>query len=51
MKYKLAQKHGHQKLQEAVESALANRCYDSAAVQRLLNAKDLQHRAPGSPPP
>ena len=40
---KLAQKHGHQKLQEAVESALANRCYDSAAVQHLLNAKDLQH--------
>jgi transposase len=40
---KLSQKHGHHKLQEAVESALANRCYDSAAVQHLLNAKDLQH--------
>jgi hypothetical protein len=40
---KLAQKHGHHKLQEAVESALANRCYDSAAVHHLLNAKDLQH--------
>ncbi|HXI44052.1 MAG TPA: hypothetical protein VNH18_17060 [Bryobacteraceae bacterium] len=40
---KLSQKHGHHKLQEAVESALANRCYDGAAVQHLLNAQDLQH--------
>jgi hypothetical protein len=40
---KLSQKHGHQKLREAVESALANRCYDGAAVQHLLNAHDLQH--------
>jgi len=40
---KLYQKHGHHKLQEAIESALANRCYDGAAVQHLLNAQDLQH--------
>jgi hypothetical protein len=40
---KLSQKYGHHKLREAVESALANRCYDCAAVQHLLNAKDLQH--------
>jgi len=40
---KLSQKHGHHKLQEAIESALANRCYDGAAVQHLLNAQDLQH--------
>jgi transposase len=40
---KLSQKHGHQKLREAVESALANRCYDGAAVQHLLNAQDLRH--------
>ena len=40
---KLSQKHGHHKLQEAIESALANRCYDAAAVQHLLNAEDLQH--------
>jgi hypothetical protein len=40
---KLSEKHGHHKLQEAIESALANRCYDGAAVQHLLNAQDLQH--------
>jgi hypothetical protein len=40
---KLSQKHGPHKLQEAVESALSSGCYDSAAVQHLLNAEDLQH--------
>ena len=40
---KLSQKHGQQKLQEAVESALSSRCYDAAVVQHLLNAKDLRH--------
>jgi transposase len=42
---KLSQKYGHQKLREAVESALANRCYDGAAVQHLLNAEHLRHTA------
>jgi hypothetical protein len=31
------------KLEVAVESALSNRCYDTAAVQHLLNAADLSH--------
>jgi transposase len=39
---KLSQKHGQQKLQEAVESALSSGCYDAAAVQHLLNADDLR---------
>ena len=42
---KLSQKHGQQKLQEAVESALSSSCYDAAAVQYLLNAKDLRRTA------
>lgn len=42
---KLSQEYGYQKLREAVESALANRCYDSAAVQHLLNAEHLRHTA------
>jgi transposase len=42
---KLSQKHGHHKLQQAIESALANRCYDGAAVQHLLNAEHLRHAA------
>jgi hypothetical protein len=42
---KLSQKYSHQKLREAVESALANRCYDGAAVQHLLNAEHLRHTA------
>jgi hypothetical protein len=40
---KLSQKHGHQKLQGAIESALSSNCYDSAAVEHLLNAEDLRH--------
>jgi hypothetical protein len=42
---KLAQKHGREKLQDAIESALASSCYDSAAIQHLLNAEDLRHAA------
>jgi transposase len=42
---KLAQKHGHEKFQKAVETALSSSCYDSAAVQHLLNAEDLRHAA------
>lgn len=42
---KLSQTHGQQKLQEAIESALSNRCYDAAAVQHLLNADDLRRSA------
>jgi transposase len=40
---KLSQKHGHSKLQQAIESALAGNCYDAAAVQHLLNAEELRH--------
>jgi hypothetical protein len=42
---KLAQKHGQEKFQKAVETALSNGCYDSAAVQYLLSAEDLRHAA------
>lgn len=40
---KLAAQHGQSKVQEAVESALANRCCDSAAVRHLLHADELRH--------
>lgn len=40
---KLSHKHGQPKLQEAIESALSSSCYDSAAVEHLLNAEDLRH--------
>jgi transposase len=40
---KLSQKHGQSKLQEAIETALANGCYDAAAVRHLLNADELRH--------
>lgn len=40
---KLTSKHGHLKLREAIESALACHCYDSAAVRHLLNAEELRH--------
>lgn len=42
---KLEPKHGHLKLQEAIESALAGSCYDAAAVRHLLNADELRHSA------
>ena len=40
---KLSPKHGHARLQQAVESALAGSCYDPAAVRHLLNADELRH--------
>jgi hypothetical protein len=42
---KLSQKHGREKLQKAVETALSSSCYDSAAVQHLLSSEDLRHAA------
>ena len=42
---KLSQKHGHEKFQKAVETALSSSCYDSAAIQHLLSAEDLRHPA------
>ena len=39
---KLSRQHGHRKLQEAIESALAHGCYDAAAVYHLLNAAELR---------
>jgi transposase len=39
---KLSHKHGQQKLEEAVEAALSSSCYDTAAVEHLLNADDLR---------
>jgi hypothetical protein len=42
---KLSQKHGHEKFQKAVETALSSSCYDSAAVRHLLSAEDLRHAA------
>jgi Mu transposase-like protein len=39
---KLSCQHGHCKLQEAIESALAHGCYDAAAVHHLLNAEELR---------
>jgi hypothetical protein len=40
---KLSQKHGHEKFQKAVETALSSGCYDPAAIQHLLSAEDLRH--------
>ncbi len=40
---KLSPKHGHARLQQAVESALAGSCFDAAAVRHLLNADELRH--------
>ena len=40
---KLSQKYGHQKLRDAIESALAIGCYDSAAVRHLLDVDELRH--------
>src|SRR6185312_5979180 len=42
---KLSHKHGQLRLQEAIESALANHCYDAAAVQHLLSAEELRHKS------
>jgi hypothetical protein len=40
---KLSQKHGHEKFEKAVETALSSSCYDPAAIQHLLSAEDLRH--------
>ncbi|HEY7337925.1 MAG TPA: hypothetical protein VH639_23735 [Bryobacteraceae bacterium] len=40
---KLASQHGQKKVQEAIETALANHCYDAAAVRHLLHADELRH--------
>ena len=40
---KLSQTYGHSKLQHAIESALATRCHDAAAVRHLLNREELRH--------
>lgn len=40
---KLSQKYGHPKLQNAIESAIAIGCYDTAAVRHLLAGDELRH--------
>ena len=40
---KLSQKYGHQKLRDAIESALATGCCDTAAVRHLLDGDELRH--------
>jgi transposase len=40
---KLGQQHGHQRLQQAIEKALATGCADPAAVRHLLHAGELKH--------
>jgi hypothetical protein len=42
---KLSPKYGHQKLRDAIESAMATGCYDAAAVRHLLDVDQLQHVA------
>jgi transposase len=40
---KLGRAHGRDRLQEAIEQALAMGCADTAAVRHLLQAQELQH--------
>ena len=40
---KLGQEHGRDRLQTAIEKALATSCTDAAAVQHLLHAEELNH--------
>jgi hypothetical protein len=40
---KLGRTHGRDRLQEAIEQALAAGCADSAAVRHLLQRQELQH--------
>jgi transposase len=40
---KLGQEHGRDRLQNAIETALATSCTDAAAVQHLLHAEELNH--------
>ena len=41
----LARPAGRERLQQAVETALATGCTDAAAVQHLFHAQDLNHVA------
>jgi hypothetical protein len=38
---KLTRQHGHNRLREAIETALATGCTDAAAVEHLFHARDL----------
>lgn len=40
---KLSRQHGHERLRQAIEKALATGCTDPAAVQHLLHARELNH--------
>ena len=40
---KLSRQHGHERLRQAIEKALATGCTDPAAVQHLLHAGELNH--------
>jgi len=42
---KLTRQYGHDRLQQAIEQALATGCTDPAAVQHLLHAGELKHAA------
>jgi hypothetical protein len=42
---KLGRQHGHRRLRQAIEKALASGCADPAAVRHLLHADELQHVA------
>jgi hypothetical protein len=42
---KLTRQHGHDRLWQAIEQALATGCSDPAAVQHLLHAGELKHAA------
>ena len=39
----LIRQHGHDRLRQAIEKALATGCCDPAAVRHLLNAGALKH--------
>ena len=41
----LTRQHGHERLRQAIEKALATGCTDPAAVRHLLNAETLNHVA------
>ena len=42
---KLVREHGHERLRQAIEKALATGCTDPAAVRHLLHAGELNHMA------
>jgi hypothetical protein len=41
----LTKQHGHDRLRQAIEKALATGCTDPAAVSHLLHARELKHTA------